>query len=395
MINVERGGQRLAVRVDGREGAPVLVLSNSLGTTAGMWAPQFDAFAARFRVVRYDARGHGASSVPAAPATIAELGEDVVAILDALGVARCAFLGLSMGGQTGLWLAQNRPDRIERLVVCNSAALIPSEASWNDRIAKVTAGGMAAIVDGVLARWLTADALAAPGPAPVELRRILSGIDPAGYASCCAAVRDADLRAGLGSIRCPTLILSGTHDVATTPAMGRAMADAIPGARYVELDAAHLSNWERPDAFTKATLGFLVAGGTHVERDRHELGMSVRRRVLGDEWVDRATARKTRFSAAFQDLITRYAWGEIWTRPGLEPATRSCMVLSMMIALGRWEEFRLHVRAAFNNGLGPAEIEEVILQSAIYCGVPAANTAIHHAEAVFAEMGRPSDPAAG
>jgi 3-oxoadipate enol-lactonase / 4-carboxymuconolactone decarboxylase len=393
MMMVERGDQRLAVRVDGREGAPVLVLCNSLGTTADMWAPQIDAYAARFRVIRHDARGHGRSSVPDRPATIADLGEDVVAILDALGVARCAFLGLSMGGQTGLWLAQNRPDRIERLVVCNSAAQIPSVQSWNDRIAKVTAGGMAAIVDAVLSRWLTADALAAPGAAPGTLRNMLSGVDPQGYAVCCAAVRDADLRPGLGAIRCPTLIVAGTQDVATTPAMGRDMTDAIPGARQVDLDAAHLSNWERPVEFTKATLAFLIAGGTHDEQDRHELGMSIRRKVLGDAWVDRANAKRTRFSATFQNLITRYAWGEIWTRPGLEPATRSCMVLSMMIALGRWEEFRLHVRAAFNNGLGPAEIEEVILQSAIYCGVPAANTAIHHAEAVFAEMGRPSEPA--
>lgn len=122
------------------------------------------------------------------------------------------------------------------------------------------------------------------------------------------------------------------------------------------------------------------------ERERHDRGMAVRRQVLGDAWVDRATARKTAFSGEFQELITRYAWGEIWTRPGLERFTRSCMVLSTMIALGRWEEFRLHVRAAFNNGLTQEHIKEVVLQAAVYCGVPAANTAIHHAEAVFADL---------
>ncbi|MBL8701902.1 MAG: 4-carboxymuconolactone decarboxylase [Alphaproteobacteria bacterium] len=122
------------------------------------------------------------------------------------------------------------------------------------------------------------------------------------------------------------------------------------------------------------------------ERERHDRGMAVRRQVLGDAWVDRANARKTAFSGEFQELITRYAWGEIWTRPGLERFTRSCMVLSTMIALGRWEEFRLHVRAAFNNGLTRDHIKEVVLQAAVYCGVPAANTAIHHAEAVFAEL---------
>lgn len=121
------------------------------------------------------------------------------------------------------------------------------------------------------------------------------------------------------------------------------------------------------------------------EEDRYEKGMAARRQVLGNAWVDRALARRNEFNSEFQDMITRYAWGEIWTRPGLDRKTRSCMVLSTMIALGRWEEFRLHVRAAFNNGLGKDEIKEVILQAAIYCGVPAANHAVHEAETVFAE----------
>ena len=122
------------------------------------------------------------------------------------------------------------------------------------------------------------------------------------------------------------------------------------------------------------------------ERERHAKGMAVRRQVLGDAWVDRAEARKTAFNAEFQDLITRYAWGEIWTRPGLERKTRSCIVLAMTIALGRWDEFRLHVRAAFNNGLGADEIKEVILQATVYCGVPAGNSAFHHADAVLTEL---------
>jgi 3-oxoadipate enol-lactonase/4-carboxymuconolactone decarboxylase len=387
MDTVTRGDQRLRIRIDGRETAPVLLLSNSLGTSLEMWDPQVDALSQRFRVVRYDVRGHGGSPPPAGPATIEDLGLDALAVLDAVGAPRAAFMGLSMGGLTGLWLAQNHPDRIERLVIANSAAVIPPPELWNDRIALVQREGLGAVVDALLSRWLTADCLAAGGEAPTRLREIFLGNDAGGYAACCAAVRDADLRAGLGRIRCPTLIVAGLHDKATPPEASRAMAAGIPGARLVELDAAHLSNWERPQEFTRAVLGFLVAAGTHHETERFDLGMSMRRNVLGDAWVDRANARKTAFSAPFQEMITRYAWGEIWTRPGLERATRSCMVLSMMIALGKWDEFRLHVRAAFNNGLGPAEIQEVILQAAIYCGVPAANTAIHHAEAVFAEMG--------
>jgi 3-oxoadipate enol-lactonase/4-carboxymuconolactone decarboxylase len=385
-----RGDQRLRYRLDGRDGAPVLVLANSLGTTLDMWEPQMDAFARRFRVLRFDARGHGGSSVPAGPATIEDLGRDALAVMDAAGVGvgagRVAFCGLSVGGATGLWLARNHPDRIARLVVANSAPSFPPARLWDDRIDLVAREGVGAVADGVLARWLTPGFAAAGGAAPRRLREIFLGNEPRGYAACCAAVRDADLGDALAGIRCPTLFVAGLRDQATPPERSRAMAAAVPGARLVELDAAHLSNWERPEEFAAAVLGFLVEGGTLDERDRREIGMSLRRRVLGDAWVDRAQARTGAFGAPFQDLITRYAWGEVWARPGLDPATRSCMVLSTMIALGRWEEFRLHVRAAFNNGLGEAEIQEVILQAAVYCGVPAANTAVHHAEAVFAEM---------
>lgn len=384
---VSNGAQQLHIRVDGPEAAPPLVLSNSLGTTLEMWEPQMDLLSRRFRVVRYDTRGHGRSSLPKGPVTVDELGRDVLAILDALGIRRAAFCGLSMGGQIGLWLAQNHPERIGRLVVANSAPLIPTVQMWNDRIALVEREGLGAIADAVLARWLTPAGAEADPAAQARLRELLLANDPAGYAACCAAVRDADLREGLDRIACPTLIIAGRHDQATPAAEGRAMAAAIPDSRLIELEAAHLSNWECQAAFGRALVGFLVEGGTAHEGERYDLGMTMRRQVLGDEWVDRANARRTPFSAPFQNLITRYAWGEVWSRPGLDRATRSCMVLSMMIALGRWEEFRLHVRAAFNNGLGVDEIQEVILQSAIYCGVPAANTAIHHAEAVFAEMG--------
>lgn len=383
---VDRGPQRIRVKVDGPERAPALMLSNSLGASLEMWEPQVPALAERLRVVRYDARGHGGSSIPEKPASIGELGLDALAVMDALGLETVAFCGLSMGGMTGLWLARNHPARIRRLVVANSAPAIPPARTWDERIALVAREGMAAVADAVLARWLTPDFLAARPPAAATLRAMLVANDPAGYASGCAAVRDFDLRAGLGDIRCPTLVIGGSADRATPPEASVEMADAIPGASLVLLEAAHLSNWERPEDFTGALLDFLVRGGTLAEAERHGLGMAMRRRVLGDAWVDRAAARSSAFTGEFQNLITRYAWGEIWTRPGLPRATRSCMVLSTMIALGHWQEFRLHVRAAFNNGLGRDEIKEVILQSAIYCGVPAANTAFHHAEEVLAEI---------
>ena len=383
---VSRGSQRIRVRVDGPEQAPALMLSNSLGTSLEMWEPQMPALAGRFRVVRYDARGHGGSPVPDRAASIEELGLDALAVMDALDLETVAFCGLSMGGMTGLWLARNHRARIRRLVVANSAPASPPARAWDDRIALVTREGMEAVADAVLARWFTPDFLAGEPATAARLRAMLVANDPAGYASGCAAVRDLDLRAGLGDIHCPTLIIGGSADRATPPEASVAMADAIPGASLVLLDAAHLSNWERPAEFTGALLDFLVRGGTLDEAERHGLGMAMRRRVLGDAWVDHANARSNAFTGEFQNLITRYAWGEIWTRPGLPPATRSCMVLSTMIALGHWQEFRLHVRAAFNNGLGRDGIKEVILQSAIYCGVPAANAAFHHAGEVLAEI---------
>jgi 3-oxoadipate enol-lactonase/4-carboxymuconolactone decarboxylase len=194
-----------------------------------------------------------------------------------------------------------------------------------------------------------------------------------------------DQRADLARIATPTLVIAGTHDGSTPPELGRDVAGSIPGARYVELDAAHLSNWEQSGAFTSAVLSFLLDGGLN-ERARFEAGLAVRRPVLGAEHVDRSLADRTAVNAEFQDLITRYCWGEIWTRPGLPRHTRSLLTIAMTLALNRTDELRLHMRAARNNGVTRDEIKEVLLHAAIYCGVPAANSAFHVARDVFAEL---------
>ena len=252
-------GVRLYYEIGGREDAPVLVLSNSLGTDLGMWTPQMPALLGHFRVLRHDARGHGQSSVPPGPYTIPQLGADVLALMDHLGIDRAHFCGLSMGGMIGMWLGAHHGDRINRLALCNTAAKIGTAETWNARIDKVNADGMASITGVVLDRWFT------PGfqersPEQVDIvRAMLLRTDPAGYNASCAAVRDMDQRGELAGITVPTLVIAGTHDLSTPAADGKLVADKVAGARYAELDAAHLSNWEQPEEFTHQLVDFLTA----------------------------------------------------------------------------------------------------------------------------------------
>jgi len=215
-----------------------------------------------------------------------------------------------------------------------------------------------------------------PGhPSADSIRTVLLATDPAGYAGCCAAIRDMDHRPLLSSIATPTLVIGGDNDVSTPwTGHGEVLASQIPGARAAKIAAAHLSNLERPSTFTNAILEFLLP---EPPADRLEAGFAVRRAVLGDAHVTRAIANTNDFTREFQDLITRYAWGTIWTRPGLDPRVRRLLVLAMTASLGRWEEFRLHVRTGLASDLEPADLKEVLLQAAIYAGVPAANTGFH------------------
>jgi 3-oxoadipate enol-lactonase len=250
----------LNYQLEGPAGAPVLLLSNSLGTDLDMWDAQIPAFTQHFQVLRYDTRGHGQSVVSKGPYSIEQLGRDVLALLDALDIAKASFCGLSMGGLIGQWLAINAPQRIERLVLCNTAAKIGSPEVWNPRIDSVLAGGtqaMRELRDASIARWFTA-AFAAAQPEKVEpVVGMLAQTSPDGYAANCAAVRDADFREQIAAIAASTLIVCGSADPVTTVADGRFMAERIVGAQLLELHAAHLSNVEAGVAFTQALLDFL------------------------------------------------------------------------------------------------------------------------------------------
>ena len=250
-------GARLAYRFDGLAKARVVVLAHSLGADMSMWDRQVDALAGTFHVLRYDARGHGASEAPPGAYGIDRLGRDAFELLDALDLEDAVFCGVSMGGMVGQWLGARAQGRLGALVLANTSARMEPASAWQERIAAVRAGGVAAVALAVVGRWFT-PAFAARMPQAVA--RALQGLRSTsieGYVGCCCAIRDMDQRPSAPSVGVPTLVIAGRHDLATPPDHARFLADAIPGARYAELDAAHLSNVEAADAFNDAFYGFL------------------------------------------------------------------------------------------------------------------------------------------
>jgi len=382
---------RVHHQITGADSAPPLVLGPSLGTSLAVWDPQVAALAASHRVVCWDLPGHGGSPADliSAGATVADLGRLVLDLADELGIARFAYAGISLGGAVGIWLAAHRPQRVEKLAVVCSSARFGDPRGWADRAALVRATGTTdPVADTAGTRWFT------PAfqnrPVATTLIDDLRAADPDAYAACCDALASYDARADLSRITAATLVVGGRDDPVTPVAHARELADSIPEASLTEVaHAAHLANVEQPQAVLAALIGHFAADLPQRAGDaaRHAAGMMVRRAVLGDAHVDRAIAQTTPFTAVFQDFITRYAWGEVWTRPGLSRKTRSCITLTALVARGHHEELAMHVRAALRNGLTPAEIQEVLLQSAIYCGLPAANAAFAVANRIIEEAG--------
>ena len=250
-------------QLDGPEKAPVVLFSNSLGSSHRMWDPQLEVFTRHFRVLRYDGRGHGQSRATPGPYTIEQLAGDVVQLLDNLKLDRVYYCGLSMGGQIGMHLGAAHASRLHKIVLCNTAAKIGTPDVWNARITAVQTGGMKAVAGPVIDRWLTAAFRTAHPNETAEMLSMLEGCDPAGYAATCAAVRDADFRQKLSGIRVPTQVIAGTHDPATPPADGHALSEQIRGSKYTELSAAHLSNIEAREDFNREVLAFLKSQGAH------------------------------------------------------------------------------------------------------------------------------------
>ncbi|MER6325576.1 bifunctional 3-oxoadipate enol-lactonase/4-carboxymuconolactone decarboxylase PcaDC [Streptomyces coelicoflavus] len=367
---------------EGPASAPPLLLGPSLGTSYALWDAVAPELSTAHRVIRWDLPGHGGSPADliGPGATVADLAELVLALADSLGVERFAYAGVSLGGAVGLHLAVHRPERVSSLAVVCSSAHFNGAKPWQERATRVREEGLARLAESADARWFT------PGFTVPRLVRDHRDADPEAYAACCDALAAFDLRDRVGEISAPTLLIAGHEDPATPPAHLRELADAVPGATLTEIPgASHLAPAERPEAVLTALRAHFDGGARR--------GMAVRREVLGDAHVDRAQGRQTPFTARFQDFISRYAWGEIWTDETLSRRERSMVTLTALVAHGHYEELAMHVRAARRNGLTADEIGAVLLQTAVYCGVPAANSAFATAQRVLAEEA--DGPAAG
>jgi 3-oxoadipate enol-lactonase/4-carboxymuconolactone decarboxylase len=366
-------------RLDGPSDAPTVLLSNSLGTTLDMWDEQVGPLTEHVRLLRYDHRGHGGSPAPPGPYSIRDLGSDVLELLDHLGIERVSVVGLSLGGMVGMWLAAHHRERVDRLVLCCTSPFLGPGDPWLSRAAQVREHGTASLLPTLFERWFTDSTRAERPDVIARFTAMLSEADDEGYAGCCEAIAAMDQRDDVSRISAPTMLLYGARDPVTPPEAGEVLRQSIADSGLVVVArAAHIANVEQPEAFTRTLIEHLVGGAL-------ERGIARRRAVLGAEYVDRALLGAPAFTAPFQELITRYAWGEIWSRPGLPQETRQLLTIAMLVALGRFDELELHLRAARTAGITSATITEVLMQTAIYAGVPAANSAFAVAKRVLGE----------
>ncbi|MFF6988905.1 4-carboxymuconolactone decarboxylase [Streptomyces sp. NPDC010273] len=424
----------LQYRFDGPEDAPVLILGPSLGTTWHMWDRQVPELMKQWRVFRFDLPGHGGS--PAHPAgSVSDLADRLLATLDALGVQRFGYAGCALGGAVGLELVLRHPERVASLALIATSPRFGTADEFRQRGVIVRTNGLDPIARTSPDRWFTSG-FAASQPAITEWAvQMVRTTDPGCYIAACEALAAFDVRSELARIGVPTLVLVGSDDQVTGPAEARTLVAGIPDARLAVVPgASHLVPVEQPAAVTDLLLrhfstawqpahehstGQFAIAATPVKPvlapprqvapiaeiappppvppqvmgrpDPYDAGIKVRREVLGDAHVDRALGQADEFSGDFQDFITRYAWGEIWDRPGLDRRSRSCVTLTALVAGGHLDELAFHTRAALRNGLTPVEIKEVLMQAAVYCGVPAANSAFKVAQQVIREETTPTE----
>ena len=375
----------------GEPGRPLLVLGPSLGTSVeALWGPVAHRLGDVFHVVGWDLPGHGRSPAPDGPFTVAELAQAVAALVD----GPFAYAGDSVGGAVGQQLLLDVPDRVTAAVLVCTGARIGEPEDWHERAATVRTSGTPVMVASSAQRWFADGFLDRDPERGAALLHSLQDADSEGYALTCEALAAFDVRDRLHEIATPVLAVAGDADMPTPTARLRHVADGVRDGRLVVLEGvAHVAPAERPDLVA----ALITEHAEHAERAAtpapgpttsqvRAAGMRVRREVLGDEHVDRASANATDFTAEFQDLITQYAWGGIWTRPGLDRRSRSLITLTALVARGHHEELAMHVRAARTNGLTDDEIKELLLQTAIYCGVPDANTAFRIAQRVLADL---------
>lgn len=371
---------KINYKLSGTPNSPVLIFSNSLGTDMSMWDEVIPYLLPYFQILQYDTRGLGKSQITTEPYTIQLLGQDVIDLLDTLNIEKAHFCGLSMGGLIGQWLAIHHSERFPKIILSNTAAKIGNAEGWNSRIETIQKSGLEFIAAATMERWFTNDFIVKNEKRVAETHQMFIATDVLGYSNCCEAIRDADFTEDLHKIKSQVLVIGGNEDAITTIEDAEFLVNKIPESAISILHARHLSATELPGKFAKVLIEFIVGKSTF------DKGMHVRRTVLGNAHVDKASQNINEFNGEFQEFISNYAWGEIWTRPGLSKHNRSLITIAMLVALNRKAELQMHIKAAFNNGVSKEEIKEVLMQSALYCGLPAANDAIHTAEDVFKEM---------
>jgi 3-oxoadipate enol-lactonase/4-carboxymuconolactone decarboxylase len=373
---------------------PLLVLGPSLGTLVStLWGAAAQRLGQQFRVLGWDFPGHG-NSAPAGNFTVGDLAVAVLAAVDAYAGEPTMFgyAGDSLGGAVGLQLMLDAPERVAWAVLCCTGPRIGEPEGWRDRVDAVRSGGTAVLLDTAPERWF---APGFPDRDPQIAHALLDNLaacDDESYAAACEALAQFDVRTRLAEIATPLLAVAGAHDATTPAPLLRHLAAGVQQGRLVVIDGvAHLAPAEAPDRLATliANQATTRPSGRTTAQVRAE-GMRVRREVLGDVHVDRALERTTDLTRDFQDFITTYAWGGVWTRGGLDRRSRSLVTLAALVARGHHEELAMHIRAARRNGLTDGEIAEALLQTAIYCGVPDANTAFRIAQQVLIE---PADEA--
>jgi 3-oxoadipate enol-lactonase/4-carboxymuconolactone decarboxylase len=386
------------VQLSDPSAGPLLLLGTSIGTSAtALWSASAALLGERFHVVAWDLPGHGRPSTSSgntepvsAGFTMAELAAGVLAFADRVlsergePGGRLYYAGDSLGGAVGLQALLDAPDRIVAAVLLCTGAKIGDGEGWRERAARVRASGTTVVVNQSVERWFAPGFLEREPEVGGRLLESLRAADAEAYALACEALADFDVRPRLGEIAAPLLAVAGAEDVATPADLLAEIAHGVQRGTLQILDGvAHLAPAEAPQEVAELIMKHFDTDG--IGSDRYGAGMQVRRQVLGDDHVDRATAATTDFTRDFQQLITEYAWGSIWTRPGLDRRSRSMITLAALVARGHHEELAMHVRAARRNGLSVSEIKEVLLQTAIYCGVPDANTAFRIAQAALAD----------
>lgn len=393
------------VQLSDPSAGPLLLLGTSIGTSAAaLWSASATFLGERFHVVAWDLPGHGRNTDRvSAGFTMAELASGVLALADQVLTdrrepgGRLYYAGDSLGGAVGLQALLDAPDRIVAAVLLCTGAKIGDAEGWRERAARIRASGTTVVVNQSVERWFAPEFLDREPEVGARLLESLRAADAEAYALACEALADFDVRSRLGEIAVPVLAVAGAEDFATPPELLAEIANGVQRGRLQILDGvAHLAPAEAPHDVAKLIIEHFEADtpvlGGRPPRNEHSpvaerdaAGMQVRREVLGDAHVDRATSATTDFTRDFQQLITEYAWGTIWTRPGLDRRSRSMITLTALVARGHHEELAMHVRAARRNGLSVDEIKEVLLQTAIYCGVPDANTAFRIAQAALAD----------